>query len=347
MLAKGDGLTFIGSHVYNRNEGNVHSGAPPPWLLSSEEETTSGEIGPTLESYKEHLEREKKKKLPANRVGAKFDHQQTTDQSWLPSFGRVWSKGGRQQSKKYFQRVSSTKKSSTTSRFTATNDKGTFTSSVYSNGNENKKRVESPMNGDLSIQSNPTEIELSNSFQNGTRTDNFLAQRCSSSPYHYQRGSEADANFSLFKHGNNVKPYVKKHRPESTGSGYAQTVGQAQFDFGGRNQPLPQSYGGNLNMNHLSQSGSYTNHFVNHSVINQSTYSVNQWPQFASYSTESASHSAQALSHTTHSRIAKPYVRKRKSVDIESTEMNSVGYVPVIPTPILEVIAPPSTLMRK
>lgn len=45
------------------------------------------------------VEREKKKKLPANRVGAKFDHQQSTDQAWLPSFGRVWSKGGRQQSK--------------------------------------------------------------------------------------------------------------------------------------------------------------------------------------------------------------------------------------------------------
>lgn len=45
------------------------------------------------------VEREKKKKLPANRVGAKFDHQQSTDQAWLPSFGRVWSTGGRQQSK--------------------------------------------------------------------------------------------------------------------------------------------------------------------------------------------------------------------------------------------------------
>lgn len=52
------------------------------------------------------VEREKKKKLPANRVGAKFDHQQSTDQAWLPSFGRVWSKGGRQQSKSDFHQVS-------------------------------------------------------------------------------------------------------------------------------------------------------------------------------------------------------------------------------------------------
>lgn len=45
------------------------------------------------------VEREKKAKLPANRVGAKFDHTAKTSNDWLPSFGRVWSKGRRLQSK--------------------------------------------------------------------------------------------------------------------------------------------------------------------------------------------------------------------------------------------------------
>lgn len=344
MLAKGDGLTFIGSHNYNRNEGNVHSGAPPPWLLSSEEETTSGEIGPTIDSYKAHLEREKKKKLPANRVGAKFDHQQSTDQAWLPSFGRVWSKGGRQQSKKYFQRISSTtKKCSTISNFTASSDRDTLSSSVYSSENDIQNRVESKMNGDMSVQSNAGENE--HSFQNGVRTENYQIHSNSTFPFHHQSGSEVDTNFSVAPR-NNVKPYVKKHRPESTASGYTQTQGQAQYEHGGMNQLQPQSYGGNLNMNHLNQSGSYLNHSMNPSiqpVMNESTYSVNQWSQSTSYSAQPASQSTQAASYMTHSRTAKPYVRKRKSEDIGSTEVNLMGHIPVIPTPILEAKAPPST----
>lgn len=346
MLAKGDGLTFIGSHIYNRNEGNVHSGAPPPWLLSSEEEATSGEIGPTIESYTAHLEREKKKKLPANRVGAKFDHQQSTDQAWLPSFGRVWSKGGRQQSKKFFQRMSSTtKKSSTISNFTASSNRDT-SSSVHCSENDTQNRVVSKINGDLSVQTNPRENERSHSFQNGTRTESPEIHGNSIFPFHHQSGSEVDTNFSVVPPRNNVKPYVKKHRPESTDSGYTHNAGQAQYEHGGMNQLQPQSYGGNLNMNHLNQSGSYMNHSVNPSaqpVMNESTYSVNQWSQSTSYSAQSESHSTQAASHLTHSRTAKPYVRKRKSEDIGSTEMNSMGHVPVIPTPILEAKAPPST----
>lgn len=191
------------------------------------------------------------------------------------------------------------------------------------------------MNGDISVQSNAEENE--HSFQNGVRTDNPQIHSNSTFPFHHQSGSEVDTNFSVVPR-NNVKPYVKKHRPESTASGYTQTQGQAQYEHRGMNQPQSQSYGGNLNMNHLNQSGSYLNHSMNTSVqpvMNESTYSVNQWSQSTSYSAQPV--------QSTHSRTAKPYVRKRKSEDIGSTEMNSMGHIPVIPTPILEAKAPPST----
>lgn len=240
---------------------------------------------------------------------------------------------------------STTKKSSTISNFTASSDRDTSSSSVHCSENDTQNRVESKMNGNLSVQSNPRENEHSDIFQNGIRTDSPQIHSNSTFPLHHQSGSEVDANFSMVPR-NNVKPYVKKHRPESTDSGYTHTAGQAQYDHGGMNQPQPHSYGGNLNMNHLNQSGSYLNHSVNpsvQSVMNESTYSVNQWSQSTSYSAQSASHATQAASHLTHSRTAKPYVRKRKSENIGSTEMNSMDHVPVIPTPILEAKAPPST----
>ncbi|XP_067669034.1 uncharacterized protein [Haliotis asinina] len=85
-------------------EGNVFTGATPPWMMEEDEDTGSGEIGPSLSEYNKHLEREKKKKLPANRVGAKFDHKSQTSASWLPSFGGVWHQGRRLNSKIQFER---------------------------------------------------------------------------------------------------------------------------------------------------------------------------------------------------------------------------------------------------
>ena len=44
------------------------------------------------------VKREESKKLPPGRVGAKFDHSGSASSQWLPSFGRVWNTGRRQQS---------------------------------------------------------------------------------------------------------------------------------------------------------------------------------------------------------------------------------------------------------
>ncbi|XP_062610983.1 centrosomal AT-AC splicing factor-like [Saccostrea cucullata] len=222
LLAKGEGLTFIGSHVYNSKEGNIHSGAPPPWLLSSNEESTSNEIGPTEETFKAHLEREKKKKLPANRVGANFDHQQNTDQSWLPSFGRVWSKGGRQQSKKYFQRQHSSKKIPPSSTYQTTSSREMGSSSLTSNtANDQHLATDNIVNfnGENPFHSNSPNIsqvapnvENPQSDFSGFQLDQSGVMR-------------PGVNFSYVP--GNVKPYVKKQRIEnspslSSGVGYAE-----------------------------------------------------------------------------------------------------------------------------
>ncbi|XP_045192627.2 centrosomal AT-AC splicing factor-like [Mercenaria mercenaria] len=105
LSAKADGLTYVKPATpTNTEEGNVHSGAVPPWLQPDEDSSGTGVIGPTMQDFQKHLEREKKSKLPANRVGAKFDHTASTSHDWLPSFGRVWSKGRRLQSKQHFER---------------------------------------------------------------------------------------------------------------------------------------------------------------------------------------------------------------------------------------------------
>uniref|UniRef100_A0AAY5F1P5 Coiled-coil domain containing 84 n=1 Tax=Electrophorus electricus TaxID=8005 RepID=A0AAY5F1P5_ELEEL len=95
------GLTFIGHQFCSP------VGAMPPWLLEEPDDegmaSTQQEIGPSLQEFLKHKEQEKLKKLPANRVGANFDHGSCTDADWLPSFGRVWNSGRRWQSRHQFR----------------------------------------------------------------------------------------------------------------------------------------------------------------------------------------------------------------------------------------------------
>ncbi|NXX82393.1 CCD84 protein, partial [Urocolius indicus] len=95
-----EALTFIG-HQETEGKGNVHTGAKPPWLTEEEEEEDGHkqQIGPSYEEFLRQREKQKLRKLPAERVGANFDHTSQTGESWLPSFGRVWNHGRRWQSR--------------------------------------------------------------------------------------------------------------------------------------------------------------------------------------------------------------------------------------------------------
>ncbi|XP_071958082.1 centrosomal AT-AC splicing factor-like [Antedon mediterranea] len=99
-----DGLTFIGKSNC-LPDGNVHTGAVPPWLRADDGEPTQTKpIGPTEQDFQEHLKKERKRKLNPARVGANFDRTSTNNPDWMPSFGRVWNSGRRLQSKQQYQR---------------------------------------------------------------------------------------------------------------------------------------------------------------------------------------------------------------------------------------------------
>ncbi|XP_068772884.1 centrosomal AT-AC splicing factor isoform X3 [Struthio camelus] len=109
-MEPGQALTFIG-HQETEGKGNIHTGARPPWLINEEEEVGSQQqIGPSYEEFLKEKEKQKLKKLPADRVGANFDHTSQTGDSWLPSFGRVWNHGRRWQSRHQFRAESGEKK---------------------------------------------------------------------------------------------------------------------------------------------------------------------------------------------------------------------------------------------
>ncbi|XP_038023560.2 centrosomal AT-AC splicing factor [Anas platyrhynchos] len=103
-------LTFIG-HQETEGKGNVHTGAKPPWLTEEDEgDGSEKQIGPSYEEFLRQKDKQKLKKLPADRVGANFDHASQTGDSWLPSFGRVWNHGRRWQSRHQFRAESGEKK---------------------------------------------------------------------------------------------------------------------------------------------------------------------------------------------------------------------------------------------
>ncbi|KAM6334349.1 centrosomal AT-AC splicing factor isoform 2-T2 [Alca torda] len=108
-MESGQALTFIG-HQETEGKGNVHTGAKPPWLMEEEEDGSKQQIGPSYEEFLKQKEKQKLKKLPAERVGANFDHTSQTGESWLPSFGRVWNHGRRWQSRHQFRTESGEKK---------------------------------------------------------------------------------------------------------------------------------------------------------------------------------------------------------------------------------------------
>ncbi|XP_026564889.1 coiled-coil domain-containing protein 84 isoform X2 [Pseudonaja textilis] len=103
----GQALTFIG-HQETGGEGNIHTGAKPPWLMNDEKEGER-QIGPSYEEFLKEKQKQKLKQLPPNRVGANFDHSSQTGDGWLPSFGRVWNHGRRWQSRHQFKAESGNK----------------------------------------------------------------------------------------------------------------------------------------------------------------------------------------------------------------------------------------------
>ncbi|KAL6319387.1 hypothetical protein AAG906_014061 [Vitis piasezkii] len=112
-------LTQICSKSPEEAEGNVHSGAPPPWFEATEGNKLNVLQKPGFGSLTSPINKSgKSHKLNPKRVGAAWAERRkielemekrgeivtsNCDVNWLPNFGRVWQSGSRKESRKEFE----------------------------------------------------------------------------------------------------------------------------------------------------------------------------------------------------------------------------------------------------
>ncbi|GAB2213408.1 hypothetical protein Drorol1_Dr00021450 [Drosera rotundifolia] len=112
MASGSQKLTQVSACGAEESGGNVHTGAPPPWLEATEGLNTksvksqskksrnSGKLNPNrvgavwAEKRKRELELEKRGEIVAR----------SSDANWLPNFGSVWQSGTRKESRKDFEK---------------------------------------------------------------------------------------------------------------------------------------------------------------------------------------------------------------------------------------------------
>ena len=201
-------------------------------------------------------------------------------------------------------------------------------SSLRSDITKDQRIVNCQIDGDISLQSHLRENSIYHSY-NGVNIENPEFQIFLS---HIQHRSKTDSELSFMPR--NVKPYVKKRRPESSATAPSESESVhsgIQFEIKAVHTQMQGSREGHLNMNHFHHSG------------NSSTPSVNNSTQFVNSSTTQWNHSS---SQSTLSKTSQPYVRKRKHDGIGTTGVQGTGYIPMIPTPILETKAPPPSTSK-
>ncbi|KAG2242402.1 hypothetical protein Bca52824_095756 [Brassica carinata] len=113
------GMTSTSSSHSSDSIGNVHSGAPPPWLNPNDANIFSGQLSQTDMTRVQEKIPVKTSKLNPHRVGAAWAERRkiememekrglavdsNTDADWLPNFGRVWQSGTRKDSRKEFDK---------------------------------------------------------------------------------------------------------------------------------------------------------------------------------------------------------------------------------------------------
>jgi hypothetical protein len=90
-------LTFIGGHELKPGEGNIHTGATPPWLLNRDGGTSLRKI-PSQNARKNP---KKPVKLGSDIVRTE-GQKIKAGENFLPNFGPVWEWGSRSESRKTF-----------------------------------------------------------------------------------------------------------------------------------------------------------------------------------------------------------------------------------------------------
>ncbi|KAJ0239734.1 TITAN-like protein [Hirschfeldia incana] len=113
------GMTSTSSSHSSDSIGNVHSGAPPPWLNPNDANIFSGQLNQLDITRVQEKMPVKTSKLNPHRVGAAWAERRklememekrglasssNPDPDWLPNFGRVWQSGTRKDSRKEFEK---------------------------------------------------------------------------------------------------------------------------------------------------------------------------------------------------------------------------------------------------
>ncbi|CAK7336721.1 unnamed protein product [Dovyalis caffra] len=114
------GVTQVPALTPQMAGGNVHTGAPPPWLEATEENQLNVQQKPiSSRSVPVSNKSGKSHKLNPKRVGAAWAERRKMEMemekrgemvksdcnaNWLPNFGRVWQSGSRKESRKEFEK---------------------------------------------------------------------------------------------------------------------------------------------------------------------------------------------------------------------------------------------------
>ncbi|KAG7541581.1 Coiled-coil domain-containing protein 84 [Arabidopsis thaliana x Arabidopsis arenosa] len=113
------GMSSISSSHSTDAGGNVHSGAPPPWLVANDGNVSNIQLNQSDMACVQAKVPRKNCKLNPNRVGAAWAERRkieiemeksghatnsNIDADWLPNFGRVWQSGTRKESRKEFEK---------------------------------------------------------------------------------------------------------------------------------------------------------------------------------------------------------------------------------------------------
>lgn len=120
FLAGVVGMSSISSSHSTDAGGNVHSGAPPPWLDANDGNVSNIQLNQSDMACVQAKVPGKNRKLNPNRVGAAWAERRkieiemekksghatnsNIDADWLPNFGRVWQSGTRKESRKEFEK---------------------------------------------------------------------------------------------------------------------------------------------------------------------------------------------------------------------------------------------------
>eukprot|EP00898_Chlorokybus_atmophyticus_P000689 jgi/Chlat1/1620/Chrsp127S01884 len=108
QLPSGESFVAIPRLSRLPGEGNIHTGAPAPWLAAGEQQTAAAGTGAGINRLSHTQSKRQARLRNPKRVGAEWADrrlagmQAETGEKWLPNFGQVWQSGSRLETRRSF-----------------------------------------------------------------------------------------------------------------------------------------------------------------------------------------------------------------------------------------------------